>query len=185
MLRRLITFAPIDKAEEVRNSLFAAGAGHIGKYAELLSKNDLSAKQKRNVELTQEDYAKNKKYSSEFVRSLSEQVNKAFHSWIDARKKNDFGVYKKDLDVLIQLKKQETDILGYEHHPYNALLDEFEKGATVQLLDKTFADILPSLQEFVKKISGKPQVDDSFLQQHFPKQQQWAWGIELIKKFEF
>lgn len=34
MLRRLITFAPIDKAEEVRDALFAAGAGNIGKYAE-------------------------------------------------------------------------------------------------------------------------------------------------------
>jgi dinuclear metal center YbgI/SA1388 family protein len=34
MLRRLITFAPIDKAEQVRNAVFAAGAGHIGKYSE-------------------------------------------------------------------------------------------------------------------------------------------------------
>lgn len=34
MLRRLITFAPVDKAEAVRAALFAAGAGHIGKYAE-------------------------------------------------------------------------------------------------------------------------------------------------------
>ena len=34
MLRRLITFAPVDKAEVVRNAVFAAGAGHIGKYAE-------------------------------------------------------------------------------------------------------------------------------------------------------
>ena len=33
-LRRLITFAPNDKAEEVRNAVFAAGAGHIGKYSE-------------------------------------------------------------------------------------------------------------------------------------------------------
>jgi len=34
MLRRLITFAPLDKAEEVRNAVFAAGAGHIGQYSE-------------------------------------------------------------------------------------------------------------------------------------------------------
>jgi len=34
MLRRLITFAPVDKAEEVRQAVFAAGAGHIGKYSE-------------------------------------------------------------------------------------------------------------------------------------------------------
>jgi dinuclear metal center YbgI/SA1388 family protein len=34
VLRRLITFAPIDKADHVRDAVFAAGAGHIGKYSE-------------------------------------------------------------------------------------------------------------------------------------------------------
>lgn len=34
VLRRLITFAPTDKAEAVRDAIFAAGAGHIGKYSE-------------------------------------------------------------------------------------------------------------------------------------------------------
>ena len=34
MLRRLITFAPADKAEDVRNAVFRAGAGHIGNYSE-------------------------------------------------------------------------------------------------------------------------------------------------------
>jgi dinuclear metal center YbgI/SA1388 family protein len=33
-LRKLITFCPIDKAEEVRKAIFAAGAGHIGNYDE-------------------------------------------------------------------------------------------------------------------------------------------------------
>ena len=34
MLRRLITFAPVDKAEVVRQAVFNAGAGHIGNYSE-------------------------------------------------------------------------------------------------------------------------------------------------------
>ena len=34
VLRRLITFAPHDKAEEVRQAVFAGGAGQIGKYSE-------------------------------------------------------------------------------------------------------------------------------------------------------
>lgn len=151
----------------------------------LLSKDDLSAQQKRNVERTNEDYLKNKKYTSEFVRKLSEQVNKAFHSWIESRKQNAFAVYEKDLDALIQLKREEAEILGYEHHPYNALLDEFEKGATVDLLDKTFNDLLPTLKDLLDKILKRPQVDNSFLKQDFQKPQQWNWGMELIKKLNF
>lgn len=34
VLRRLITFAPLDKAEKVRQAVFTAGAGHIGNYSE-------------------------------------------------------------------------------------------------------------------------------------------------------
>src|SRR4051812_43817852 len=151
---------------------------------ELLQK-DLNADQKRNVERTYEDYTKSKKYSSAFVRAMSEQVNRAFHAWIDARKKNSFSIYEKELDELIRLKKQEADILGYEHHPYNALLDEFEKGCTVDLLDKTFAGLLPTLQDLLKRIAAKPQVDASFLKQHFPKQQQWEWGMFLIRNMNF
>ena len=152
---------------------------------ELIDKKDIEPLQKRNVELTLEDYQKNKKYSSEFVRKLSDQINKTFHCWIDARRQNSFSVFEKDLAVLIELKKQETDILGYKDHPYNALLDEFEKGATVQLLDKTITPLLPKLKEIVQKILAKPKVDDSFLYQHFPKQQQWEWGMYLIKQLNF
>ena len=94
-------------------------------------------------------------------------------------------MYEKDLDALIELKKQEAEILGYADHPYNALLDEFEKGATVALLDRTFNDLLPSLKELADRIANKPQVDDSFLQQPFPKQQQWDWGMHLIKELKF
>lgn len=152
---------------------------------DLLDKNDLTAEQKRNVEKTNEDYRKNKKYTSEFVRKLSEQVNKAFHSWIESRKQNSFSIYEKDLNALIQLKKQETEMLGYEIHPYNALLDEYEKGATVELLDKTFNNLLPTLKDLLDKILKAPQVDNSFLKQYFPKQQQWKWGMELIKYLNF
>ncbi|HYM95238.1 MAG TPA: Nif3-like dinuclear metal center hexameric protein [Chitinophagaceae bacterium] len=33
-LKKLFTFAPLDKAEQVRNAIFSAGGGHIGNYSE-------------------------------------------------------------------------------------------------------------------------------------------------------
>src|SRR5688572_30690387 len=68
---------------------------------ELMGKEDLNPAQKRNVELTLEDYTKAKKYSSLFVRQLSEQINKTFHAWMEARRQNSFKTYEKDLDALI------------------------------------------------------------------------------------
>jgi carboxypeptidase Taq len=157
----------------------------FGKTLKELSGRELNTVEKRNVQLTLEDYEKNKKYSSEFVRKISDQVNKTFHSWIEARRQNSFSVYEKDLSTLIELKKQETDILGYKDHRYNALLNEFEKGATVSLIDKTFSDLLPKLKEIIAWIMSRQQVNNSFLHQHFPKQKQWDWGMYLIRELNF
>jgi carboxypeptidase Taq len=65
------------------------------------------------------------------------------------------------------------------------LLDEYEKGCTVQLLDKTFNGLLPTLRNLLERIEAKPQVDDAFLKQHFPRQQQWDWGMHLIRELNF
>lgn len=152
---------------------------------DLIEKDDLTPAQKRNVELTLEDYNKAKKYTSAFVRQLSEQVNKTFHAWIEARQQNRFAVYEKDLDALVQLKREESQILGYEKHPYNAHLNEYEKGATVDLIDKTFENLLPQLKNLLDKIAAHPQVDDSFLKQPFAKSEQWNWGLHLLKELHF
>jgi carboxypeptidase Taq len=174
----------ISTLTELSHDLFSQD--ELGKILQdLLDKEDLAFDQKRNVELTWDDYVKNKKYPSSFVRQLSDQINQTFHSWLEARKQNSFSIYEQDLDKLVQLKKKEADILGYKDHPYNALLDEFEKGATVQLLDQTFGNLLPSLKNIFNTIISKPQVDDSFLFQHFPKDDQWKWGLFLIKELGY
>lgn len=174
----------ISTLSEIGHRLFSeAELGHL--LQEILQRQDLSAEQRRNAERTQEDYLRNKKYTPEFVRTLAEQINKSFHSWIESRKQNSFAVFETDLDALVRLKRQEAEMLGYEGHPYNALLDEFEKGATVEFLDTTFSSLLPTLKSLLDKIAESPQVDNSFLKQYFPKQQQWEWGMELIKNLNF
>lgn len=152
---------------------------------ELLGKIDLTDRQKRNIELTHYDYMRAQKFTGDFVRKMSETVNKAFHAWLQARKENSFAVFQQPLDELIQLKKQEADILGYTDHPYSALMNDFDRGLTVTITDKIFADLKPQLLSLLRFIESKPQVDDRFLHQHFDKDAQWKFGIEILKKMGF
>lgn len=152
---------------------------------ELITKDDLGDKEKRNIQLSLEDYTKSKKLSGEFVRQMSETVTKSFHAWIQARKDNSFSVFEKPLDNLIQLKKQEAEMLGYLQHPYNALMNEYDKGLTVAIVDKVFTDLKPQLSALLGKIKNKTQVDNSFLHQHFDKDIQWKFGIEILKQMHF
>lgn len=152
---------------------------------ELSQRTNLNENKKRNVELSLYDFNKERKLSSEFVRSLSVAVSRSFQSWMDARRSNSFDIFEQNLNLLIQLKKAETQQLGYEGHPYNALLNEYERGCTVMLLDNTFHLIRQPLKDLITNISTQPQVNDDFLTQPFAKQQQWNFGIELIKKLGF
>jgi carboxypeptidase Taq len=157
----------------------------LGKLLNELVSKELSAKEKKNIELSLEDYNRLRKFSSDFVRKMSETVSASFHAWIDARKRNSFSVFEPALSALVDLKKEEANILGYAGHPYNGLLDEFEKGATVTMLDKVFAEITQPLLALLGRVQGEPVPDDSFLHQVFPKQQQWEWGNYLAKQLGF
>ena len=152
---------------------------------ELRSRNDLTPQQSKNIELSLEDYTKIKKFSSVFVREMSETISASYHAWIKARKENNFAFFEAPLTRLVELKRQEADIIGYNEHPYNALLNEFERGATVNKLDKIFADIKGPLKELLDDVNKKAASNDSFLHQHFPKLQQWEWGMYLAKQLGF
>jgi carboxypeptidase Taq len=152
---------------------------------DLISRGDLEASQHRNVELSLEDFNKQKKFTPAFIRRLSEATSRSFHSWLQARSANSFALFKDDLEQLVQLKKEEADLAGYQDHPYNALLDQFEKGATVTLLDKVFADIRTPLNDLLRRIAAQPQVDNSFLHGEFPRQQQWDFGMDIIRQIGF
>ncbi|MBL0147064.1 MAG: carboxypeptidase M32 [Chitinophagaceae bacterium] len=152
---------------------------------ELLSKDNLSGKQKRNVQLSLEDYTKSKKLPSAFIRQMSEAVNKSFHAWMDARKQNSFAVFQQPLNDIIELKRQEADLLGYQHHPYNALMNDYDKGLTVAITDKIFNDLKPQLIHLLNRIKVKPQVGNSFLHQHFNKNEQWKFGLEILDAIHF
>ncbi|RYZ99550.1 MAG: carboxypeptidase M32 [Sphingobacteriaceae bacterium] len=152
---------------------------------ELLSKDGLSANEKRNVELSWYDYNKAKKLPSHFVRQMSEAVNKSFYAWIQARKDNSFAVFQQPLHDIIELKKQEADLLGYESHPYDALMNDYDRGLNTSTTDALFNALKPRLLELLQKIKTSTQVDDSFLHQYFNKDKQWQLGIEVLKRMHF
>ena len=149
------------------------------------SPEDLNFKQTRNVKNTLREFNKLKKYSNEFVIKRSKIISNTYHAWLKARKQNDFGLFKGPLKEMISIKKEETELLGYEDHPYDALIDIFEPETKTEQLTILFKDVREQLVEFVKQLNEKQQVDDSFLYKFYPKQKQWDYGIKLLKAMEY
>ena len=152
---------------------------------ELSAQDGLSYTEQSNVRLSLEDFEKNKKLSPAFVEELSRQTSDCFNSWIEARRKNDFSIFAPCLSKMIALKRKQAELYGYNDHPYDALLDEYEKDATVAMLDPIFKGIREQLPPILDKIKSTAQVNDSFFHQHFPKQQQWDFSLDVLQQMGF
>ncbi len=152
---------------------------------ELAGRGDMTDIQAANVRLSLEDYLKNKKLPASFINKITAQTSTSYNSWMQARKENDYGVYAAELAKMIALKIEQAGLYGYEAHPYDALMDEYEKGATVAMCDPIFADVKEQLPKLLSKIKATLQVDDSFLYKHYSKDKQWDFSIEILKKIGY
>jgi len=77
------------------------------------------------------------KVPTRLVRELTELAGQAHEVWVEARKKDEYSRFAPYLERLVALKTEEAQALGYpaDGAPYDALLDQFEPGATVRWLN--------------------------------------------------
>jgi len=152
---------------------------------ELGNVNDLTQEQKDNVRLGLEDLEKSRKLPSSFIDTITKQTSASYDAWLRARQENKYSIYEPELAKMIALKKQQAELYGYEAHPYDCLLDDYEKGATVAMLEPVFTMVKEQLPPLLAKIKAAQQVDNDFFHRHFPKQQQWDFSIEVLKKMGY
>lgn len=141
---------------------------------------DLTPDEKRNIVLSWKDIERIRKLDTPFVMRYSELVSTAYQSWLEAREADDFHLFRDQLERLVAATREKAAMLGYEDHPYDALMEEFETGLRCKDLDVLFREVEGELAGFVQAIRQKPAIDDHFLRQYYPKQKQWDFGLELL-----
>lgn len=158
----------------------------LGKLIEQLQQDtSLDNIQQKNVALAARDYNRSKKYTREFVVELSQLISQSNQAWQKAKKEDNFSLFAPGLKKLVELKRKECDFLGYEEHPYDALIDQFEPGTTTAEVVALFNDVRSELVDFVKAINESAQPDDSFLSKHYDKDKQWELGLDLLKQMGY
>jgi carboxypeptidase Taq len=144
----------------------------------------LSATEKNNVERSWEDYQRNTLFEASFIHELTMTTHEAFHAWVKARENNNFKLFSPALKKIVLLKQKEAGILGYKDHPYNALLNDHDKGATVALCDTIFNNLKKPLHDLIQEVKAKHE-PPAFMNAFMEKTQQWDAGIDLLKKMGY
>ena len=105
-----------------------------------------------NLRLWNRCYNKNIKLPPDFAARESKMASLSQAAWEEAREKNNYSIFEPHLKAMVELHKERARYLGYKEHPYDALLDDYMPGMTVEKCDKLFDVIKPQTIELIKKI---------------------------------
>ncbi len=99
-------------------------------------------------------------------------VSKAEGIWRKAKVENDFAAFAPVLEEIVAYNRKFAGYYDAAKLPYDALLNEFEEGLTMQTLDGFFAQLRETIVPLVHAIAQKPEPDTAFLTQAFPIEKQ-------------
>ncbi|MGB9943591.1 carboxypeptidase, partial [Bacillus subtilis] len=146
----------------------------------------LSEDTKKAVELAKKEYEENKKIPEAEYKEYVILCSKAETAWEEAKGKSDFSLFSPYLEQLIEFNKRFITYWGYQEHPYDALLDLFEPGVTVKVLDQLFTELKEAVIPLVKQVTAsgnKP--DTSFLTKAFPKEKQKELSLYFLQELGY
>lgn len=137
------------------------------------------------IRVTRRDYERAVNLPPKFVAEMYSHTSEAFTVWAKARPENDFAAVQPYLEKTLELSRQAADFFpGYDHIA-DPLIDWSDYGMKAASVRSLFAELRQQLVPLVQMITAQPIADDSCLKQSYPEDRQWAFGMDVIKRFGY
>lgn len=158
-----------------------------GEFGDLLQSlhdrsDQLAADEAKLIDETFYDYRRAVKLPDDFVRELAILQSQAYEAWVPARQHSDFSRFRPFLERIVEMLRRKADLLGYEGSPYNALLEEYERDATVEGLRPLFAETAKRQSALVERIAASPhQPNLAWLEQEWDRSKQLDFTLCVLR----
>lgn len=155
-------------------------------YINELEHAELSEITKKTVLECKKEFERNKKIPEHEYQEFVILQAKSEAIWEEAKERADFQTFSPYLEKIVTITKRFVDYWGYEGHPYNRLLDDYEPGMTIHTLDQVFGQLREQLVPIVQQVQdsrAKPKTD--FLFQEFPVGKQRAFSQTILKQLGY
>ena len=127
---------------------------------------ELTEAEQAMVRVLGRSYRKAKAVPPEEFGAFRALVAESNQVWEKAREKCDYEMMQPYYEKIFEDQCKLCDCYGYEKHPYDALLDDYEIGANVEMLDGFFAalrkEIVPLLKEITSKSEKPAEISGNF-----------------------
>lgn len=142
---------------------------------------DLSAEKQAALRQWRRDYIQEHALPKKFVTEFAKLSSQSILAWREAKQENAFLKFAPFLDKLIGMSRKKAELLGYQDHPYDALLDQYEPDTTTQQVSQIFATLKQGIVPLLQKIAQSKQIDDSFLHGSFAHEKQLEFAHLILK----
>lgn len=158
------------------NSNNAALAEYLEAHKEAL---DPAAR--RELQLFRREFQKLSRIPAKEYVDYQILVNDAQAVWEDAKNQDDFQRFLPYLEKIVEANRRFAGYYDPQKAPYDALLNEYEPGLTMQTLDRFFDQLRAAIVPLIAKIKAAPAIDDGFLFRHYPKADQERLSDRLME----
>ena len=138
------------------------------------------------LRVVRQDYDEQVRLPAALVAEMVRETTLAHSVWAQARQANDFAAFLPALERIFVLAQRTAEHLGYKDHPYDALLNQFERGMTTAQVRTIFDSHKPALVELIAAVGQHAErVDAAVLHQPFDIEAQRAFALEIIRAYGF
>lgn len=153
---------------------------------DLQNDGDLQGDDAKLISETAHDYNQAMKLPEAFVQKFALARSQAYEAWVKAREQSDFKAFQPHLEEIVDLVLEKAEYLGYHGSPYNALLDEYERGMTAEYLAELFGNLAPRQGAFVERLMTAPdQPDRAWVEGEWDPEAQWALSVEILREMGY
>jgi len=114
----------------------------------------------------------------DLAEAMARAGSAGYEVWLQAREANDFAVFEPALRRNIELAREYAACFPESEHPYDALLDRYEQGATAAAVSALFTKLREGLVPLLSRIAMAP--DPPALKVGFPVAAQRDIGLEIV-----
>ncbi len=121
-----------------------------------------------------------------FVETFTKAKARSQHAWIEARKKDAFSDFAPHLESIVALTTQRADYLSQGRGTYETLLDEYEPGMTLAMLNPVLDDLKSETLRLMAKIRRQPERPIFPLhEKEWDVQKQWEFSRMVLQDMGF
>jgi carboxypeptidase Taq len=166
--------------KEALSQLIDIESGAIRSHAE-----ELPAKQIAALKRWRHDFVRAVKLPKSFVQTFAKITSQAINVWAIAKEQNAFLKFSPYLDRIVAMVRQRAELIGYENHPYDVLLEDYEPDITTEEVSQLFDRVGNHITALLGTIAKGKKVDDRLLHGQFPIEKQKEVNEFILKQIGF